>query len=250
MAGLIYYVGSGDSGGSKLPPLGTLGLAAVFTGRGLEQRGTEAGPAGAGTVFRPQRADADEPLLGCWPASDPDPARAQTWEDTGKGYWLGHWPAAPPMPADLVRPDLIDGHPVRLGDGNDWLIPVARVFPAGSRLPMRLTLGPDGWEGAVLPAYADLSRRAGEFWEFLLAAEGDSIALARWIPLAVDALAVNYHLNDRGASHLGILTNQNILTILGALVDTPSLVKHRESMEKKTAPGCGGSPSAPGPAGG
>ena len=57
----------------------------------------------------------------------------QDWSESGL-FWIGV-DRDPVTPESLERAEMIGGHYVRLEDGHDWLIPVARCFPIGSRLP-------------------------------------------------------------------------------------------------------------------
>ena len=61
----------------------------------------------------------------------------QTWRKIPKSpvdAWVGHDNRAKPGPDDLLRAQQIDGHLVKLLDGSQWLIPVARP-PAGGGDP-------------------------------------------------------------------------------------------------------------------
>jgi len=184
----------------------------------------EQGPAGWGCIAAPT----NDPLsvrVRYAPAE-------QAWIEA-PGYWVGVERSGLPGPRDLERPEVVDGHEVKLADGRAWLVPVARSFTGAAGFPRRLALGPDGrWVAAMLPQYAQICARAERIWEAMrhelgLADESEpapeEIGDDERINAAVDALAVNYRIGAREASHLGILTTDNVLAILQAFVDWPQL---------------------------
>ncbi|MGD8237840.1 MAG: hypothetical protein PVH68_04770 [Armatimonadota bacterium] len=157
-------------------------------------------------------------------------ADAQTWRDAPDGeYAVGYWTDDPPGPDDLFRAEPVDGHRVRLADGHQWLVPVARAFPGGTRLPERLMLGPDG--GIVrrmLPEYVGLGRRAEKVWQVVSAQAQESDAdvtldVEEGWSIAAEALAINYRLGAPEVSMLGLLTTTNLAPVLQALVDWPTV---------------------------
>lgn len=175
---------------------------------------------GQGTVFSKQ-----DGKIGYFPDD------GQEWIDCG-GYWLGK--SGETKPEDLLNKEVIDGHYVTLEDGNKWLIPVARVFPVGTRLPEALILGPEGeLVTEVLPRFAQFAKRANTLWEIFAAqiAEGEEKFTIRngW-DIAVEALSINYQLDGHSVSLLRLLTTANIKEVLTSVVDYPTIM---EEMKKK-----------------
>ena len=75
------------------------------------------------------------------------PARQKWTPMPGKvGIWIGSDNDSPPSPEDLARSEQIAGYSVTLGCGRNFecLIPVARVFPEGTRFPQAMLIGKDG----------------------------------------------------------------------------------------------------------
>jgi hypothetical protein len=157
----------------------------------------------------------------------------QKWEkvsnDETDTYWLGV-DRDDFSPSDIERGELIDGHLVTLEDGNKWLIPVARVFPIGTRLPEALILGPGGeLVSEVLPRFAQFSKDADRAYD-ALTGEGELSIADAW-EIAVKALSLNYKLDRQEVSLLHLLTTTNIMEILKAIVDLPAILE----MSKKKA---------------
>ncbi len=44
-------------------------------------------------------------------------------------FWIGFVNDARPEPADLLRPSIVRGRPVKMFDDNEWIIPAARLTP-------------------------------------------------------------------------------------------------------------------------
>lgn len=168
---------------------------------------------------------------------DPD---EQTWTRMPGGVaWFGFASAAPPGPDDLARPDMLPGHPVVLGDGHAWTVPVARALaveggiPSGyyCALPSTFRLNDAGtWEvGDVVAKHRRLWETACRCADALLGAEqaegggGVAFALDDEIDAAVVALAANYRLSRAECAALGLITSENLGAIVGALLDLPTL---------------------------
>jgi len=165
----------------------------------------------------------------------------QTWSQSG-AFWTGIINSEPPQPGELKRDDFINGHPVKLNDGNEWMIPVARAFPTGTNLPCSLSLGPDGeLVFDILERYVPFSKHAERlFLEFYggLAGESEEEASERlhdldWFNHAVEALAVNYRVGAQEVSLLKLLTTRNVFEVCRAVVDFPEFVKRVEEMGSK-----------------
>lgn len=160
----------------------------------------------------------------------------QTWVNCGGGFWLG-WEGAAPGPEDLARKEKVGGHTVRLADGRDWMVPLARVFPEGTLLPRVYTFGPNGEEVQdVMPRYVGLSRKAEALFERYSSGEGWEFSEDEGFALAAEALGVNYRITAYEARALGLFTTQNVRAVLHALYDGPTVEARIEAYlaEKKT----------------
>ena len=157
--------------------------------------------------------------------------------------WIGMFNDNRPTPAELLRADALDGHTVRLADGNDWLIPVARGFHetqgAGlvnvCRLPRAIRRVGGEWQReGVLGRYAALWAGAVRWWDYYTGkveaaadpgADGETtpvpLSFDESLDLATLALATNYRV---GADELGLATlfdEAVVRDVLLALIDWP-----------------------------
>lgn len=175
-----------------------------------------------------------------------DPKR-QTWQRFGDVY-LGFYTDARPTPTDLQRPTMLPGVPVTLADGNDWTVPLARVFTddavSRSILPRSLVLQGDAWTaGDVIARYVELETIVSGFWDAWQAAFHDAvendrdtfrIEYADPVDAAVKVLAYNYTLDRRVASVLGLFDSVNGGgPVLEATCDTLSVILY--AAKKKQA---------------
>jgi hypothetical protein len=160
-----------------------------------------------------------------------------------RDWWIGVAGETPPQA--LARKEQIAGHEVELGDGRRWIVPVARTFGLGTRLPQRLVLGPDGetWEGEPLERYAKISAKAERIERACLGDLGDDEepvhVMGEGATVAVEALALNYRIGPVEASALGLLTEPVVFRVLWAFIDGPTLdavVKEREEAAKERRP--------------
>ena len=235
MAGLLYFAADLKSIGT--PDLDRWGLLEVFRGATIHQRGVlrAVGPGSScGVAFRPHTLEPRQPVLGCWPADSERPEARQAWEPLlgADGVLVGHYTDQPPTPADLARPEQVAGHYTELEDGSQWLIPVARCFPEGSMLPQQLRLGSDGqWVSTIVERFAAFSGRVDGFFEEL--STGNGYAPAAYADLACEALSINYRIDRRGASHLGLLSDISVDRILGAVVDGPTVAAVTAELDQK-----------------
>jgi len=169
-------------------------------------------------------------------------AEAQTWyPGPEKSYWIG-WPTdSPPSPKELLRPKFVSGQVLRLGDGNDWICPTARLYDGTPKLPVRFGLDVDGNDaGEIVAEYADLWALAQQVWVGALAEmqdpDSDEPVLSpdRVIEIAHAALAANYRVNGTVVKALGLLTTENIHEITRTLVDFETFrAILQDSIEKK-----------------
>lgn len=138
-------------------------------------------------------------------------------------------------PDTLLRDEVVDGHFVKLEDGNEWLIPVARVFPIGTNLPESLVLGPDGQlVKEILPRFAAFTQKADEVFEFFRKEKG-LLQTEAW-EIAVEALAINYHVGRQEVSALRLLTTANIAKIMQAIIDMPTaMAAEKKKIEQADA---------------
>lgn len=174
-------------------------------------------------------------------------AAEQRWTKGPDGkFWCGVWIEKPnPGPDKLARKKFVGGHAVRLRDGNDWTIPIARSVVGGSTLPRGLVLGDDAktWRMKELPEYLKLCKDAEAVWREYVAAVIPSengepsnkveVEDQELIRIAVDGLAANYRIGPLEVSCLGLLGTDEMWEILRAIIDIPALMKAAEDRKKK-----------------
>jgi hypothetical protein len=263
MAGLLYYL-PGKTRGVKVDELRAAGLAHAFdagreTCTAVEVRG---GPDKATGVVVADHRRVPPAQIGYY-------ADKQTWRRIPKSTaWVGFYAAERPTPSDLARDALLStGYLVKLCDGQEWSIPVARGVLDGagegplvcSMLPESTTIDDDGqWQaGGVLPQYAELWRIAERWWDCIVQSaakaedvEGDSpqvvFEFEELNDAALVALAANYHVDRAEVALLGLFDDRCTPAVLNALVDWPTV----QAWIKKNGAGgavADGSPTAGGP---
>lgn len=165
----------------------------------------------------------------------------QDWRYRGNGVWMGWAKGVTPGPADLARKTLIDGHLVTLGDGRGWLIPCARVFPVGTRLPQTLVMEKGVLQGKSVKEFAEFSKMGGELWDGLFMPSEEDPEQAKGIPfsraweIAAAALGVNYRVGHEEINDLELIRTDNIREILGAIIDEPAMVALAKKKEGDAA---------------
>ncbi len=167
----------------------------------------------------------------------------QEWERSlNEKYYTGFYKNNKPTERELQREVQLEGHEVKLGDGEKWLIPIARKFPAGIALPQTLILGKNGEviSGGLLPQYAQLGQRAEKIWEeFRLGIsqaeqkEEIELTISEGMKFAIDAIAFNYRVGAEEANLLKLITSQNLQEIMEAVIDVPAVLELMKQTLKK-----------------
>jgi len=247
MAGLLYFLPGRDRS-IKLPDVKAAGLDYAFEDR-CTPAGVERGPDGERGVIVADDERIEAHRIGYYPDK-------QTWRRIpGLDAWVGMYTDDPPEPTDLIRQRALPGHWVRLGDGHDWLIPVARAAAEQDStlvwyqaLPQATTIDEEGrWiQGGVLPAYQRLWDIAMRWWDAVVAAETiEESETSAKIELdfeeindgALLALATNYRVGKAEVALLGLFDDQCVREILAALIDMPTI----QAWLKKKAAAAGSS---------
>jgi len=228
LAGFLYYVPGERTFNHET--LAKAGIGYAFGDAGEPRatvRGVGTGPDGAGGLILARNdVGIDPATVGYYP-------EAQTWQVAAGGkHWIGIAVGQAPGPGDLEADEMLAGHFVRLGDGNDWLIPVARHFATGGSPPSAITLGPNG-ELVMEPLqrYVQFSSHGDRVWEdqqvklgWIEAAEDRAeLTIAEGWEIAIEALALNYRVSPTEVAMLRLLTTPNMPRILEALTDWPAI---------------------------
>ena len=135
-------------------------------------------------------------------------------------------------PEDCERDDAVAGHPVRLGDGQLWTIPVARNYTGATGLPMRMRFTASGWvPGEVYDEqHRELFAHACRAWDSI-GPDSDSLTLDDECGIAAMAISTNYRLGPVEISALGLITTEVEGEIVGALCDLPLLRELKKKAE-------------------
>jgi len=236
--------------GSKQKPgpaaLEAAGLAHAFDGA-PEFCGVTGGPGGTAGV-----------ILGAegLPRYYPDRQAWQAMTGSEAGVWIGRPHDTAIGPNDLARRTMLDGHTVTLADGNQWLAPIARACWPPSEdpyvyrvaLPTVSTLDEAGrWiAGDVVGRYRALWDLAVAWHDHYFATDDEEAdeadpftgpdAFHNAHQAALDALAHNYRLGPDEADLLGLLTQENIVAVLHALIDLPGRLQIVAAKKKDGPP--------------
>lgn len=161
------------------------------------------------------------------------------------GYWLGWWKGKLPRPQDLARTEQLSGHVVTLGDGNEWLVPCARL------MPQTITALPEGGFGVKgMECHSWLWAIADEWYganrdetQAVQAGRADRgfMEYSRAPEQCVRVLSANYHVGaPEVVTALELLTTGNMAAVLWSLCDYVA--------DKKKADSSAPPESPPGPA--
>lgn len=254
----LYYIPRGRSN-VTLEQVRTLGLGyAIDTDRGLVRCECANGPDGNGGVVVGFAKAGTEVIVRYKPKEQswrqlPSPPNAPSG---GLPCWVGMYAQQRPEPGGLMRSQPLAGHGVTLGDGADWIVPVARgaIEEDGElrwyhALPRVTTLDESGdWiEGDVAVEYAELWSIASRWWDALQNAVqtpmGDDTIRVEFDfqganDAAVRVLQTNYRLGRVEIAMLGLFRTGSAREILNASVDMPTILEHmkRERQDKEEVP--------------
>lgn len=164
-------------------------------------------------------------------------AESQVWRKLLVSHvWVGMYKDNPPGPEDLAREQQLRGEWVELGDGEQWLVPLARGLSVEDdelvyhvALPSVRTLDDSGeWkQHDVVQRYAPLWDVASQYWDAVTGALAKKKAEDGKLTLdfegetdaAVVALQANYRIGAVEASMLELLNDLTVGKILNATVD-------------------------------
>lgn len=143
----------------------------------------------------------------------------------------------PVLPNDLLRKDYLSGHKLILGDGREWIIPLARRLPEGCILPKEWLMIREGeLTNTTLSKYLELQNIAEKIAVHCGLVEGEKdleifSSDAKLYMLCVSILKVNYSLSFREISVLKLIDSNNAIAIPQAIVDMPYILSVMEKLE-------------------
>ncbi len=142
-----------------------------------------------------------------------------------------------PKPEELAREKQYEGHMVKLGDGNEWLVPVAR-YCNGQPMESTYRIGTDGeLREEVSDRCRELYEFGCRFWDGLYGAAEKGAGEFTYevkdqFEMAARILGYNYDVTRWEVSALGLITDQTLRELMNAVVDVPRVI--RIMQEKKT----------------
>lgn len=148
----------------------------------------------------------------------------------------------PPGPSDLARRKLEPGKPLRLHDGYDWLIPIAK------QLPHVLRRDAEGKAvGSVITRYRDFYATALSAVNWFTEVGDGKVAVDMdlALPFAFDTLAINYRIVPEIVEELGLIRSDLLFEFPRIVIEWDALVA---TLQKKTADTTEAESSTPTPA--
>jgi len=246
VSGFLYFIPAGRES-TFAETLKTWGLAHAAEKSTSVAPLMAAGPSGAGGVIAADPAAVPQITYN---------VDAQTWAPTDNPLpkdeeekfrpWIGVSNDNPPTPLELLRADALDGHVVKLADGNDWLIPIVRgwtevpeIGPINQcALPHSIRRSGGHWQRDGIQAkYVPLWAGTLKWWEFYTAriesVELDPGSAVKRVPfdfecsleLASDALAANYRVGVDEIGLMAVFNETLVRDVLLALIDWPFVRK-------------------------
>lgn len=172
----------------------------------------------------------------------------QTWTiSRNEKFWVGFYNDDRPTEIILRRRMQLAGHEVELQDASKWLIPVARILTGASALPQSLFI--DGQDEIIkmpLQKYAEFTHKVDKLWDDFRnetdpkSKEEPKLSTADRMHLAAEALAFNYHVGLDETNMLGLITTQNLIEIMEAIIDVPTLIRIAKNFAKQKKNGISG----------
>ena len=169
----------------------------------------------------------------------------QRWDRLAHDVWIGARKDA--APESFARARQYSGYRRVLGDGREWLIPVANPLARACSLPSHDVLADGAWQRRIDDAYAALSDRAADLNAQVRAAVLDGRSESIDMPdddlrhIMADCLALNYDLTLAEMSALRLFSPAVYWPVVSALIDWEGTrAAMAEAMEGR--PGAGGDP--------
>jgi hypothetical protein len=143
-------------------------------------------------------------------------SRIDNWTPASEGVQVGF--LNKPKPQDLEKPKMVSGWGIKLGDGEEWQVPVVRLPVPGEPqdlLPQTFTLDPltdkvsSKRQGVYDQAWEDVET----LWKLFQNAIDEktnkvTLEFEEWFRICVRLLALNYRVGIAEANLLGLMTTE------------------------------------------
>jgi len=159
----------------------------------------------------------------------------QSWRKCG-AYWIGARKGY--EPAEFAKFDakgniVAPGYSILLGDGREYIVPVALADMPNCRIPWRETLSPTGdLVRETDPAYREVCAVAQELYDHITEDDAFQMDEDRLRRACAVAVSVNYNLTLTECLALGLFTSESYQRIIGAILDLPAVT---DILKKKAA---------------
>ena len=167
----------------------------------------------------------------------------QVWHDIpNTPLSIGYNIDQPPQADDFLKPEIISGHRLLLGNSQEFLIPVARRFTTGCLLPYDMGMLCEGkFIKTTMAKYLELQQIAEKiavWYGMIRDKEKDREFIntdEKIFNIACKILNTNYHLSKAEITILKIINSGCALRILEYVIDVPYLeeIEKQQSMEDK-----------------
>lgn len=190
------------------------------------------GPSGGGGMMATAFIDGNPPARMVYLKDQ------QTWVKVQNDpeLWIGLDNQEPPGPDDLVRSEVISGHPAKL-KGHEYQIPVIRSPISGTGLPEDMHYDADGqFVVSLQPRWQRLWEDSGDVWDMLYTDEHPAMEFSKILDLCLKFLGVNYRYGrfEQAAMRL-VDTNRNTWNqIFNAALDVPTLNEVAAAQKKSS----------------
>lgn len=156
--------------------------------------------------------------------------------------WIGVDKEHPPTPADLARKRLLDGHPVKLADGNTYTIPYVRSPVHRTALPEDMYRGPDKQFVVELqPAYQEIWDATAAAWDLIYpdtadGKEPEGMFFEDILDLCIRFIRLNYRYGQSEQAVLRLVdkTRATWEETFAAAVDIPFVTQKVLELQKKS----------------
>jgi len=203
VAGFLYFIDDVADDGRPLRLLESITIGAELVAEDV-LRGPSGGP-GFLIACRPTSPAGRLPAMRYAPDW-------QQWAAVAGGLWIGYEIEHRPRPVDVQRTERLQGHPVRLSDGNDWTVPV--LCTAEGHLHVLA--------GSPLGLLAD--KLFVGLIESIMAGRQPDVNGGEVLAAAVLALGRNYRVDLSEWKAIGIGEHEDVGNIIHAAIGVPALI--------------------------
>jgi len=255
MSTFLYFIAGDGNTPPRREDLPGLGIGHAFEqGGGMAVCGVSHGIDGLRGHVLADPGRMDSQRVGYYPD-------AQQWRRMpgrpadAPAVFVGIYRDSPPTPANLRRREMLTGHDVKLADGHDWHVPVARgLSDTGGTMRQYIalpcTFGIDDagdWTANTVEArFAPLWEAARQWVDATALMSGkpddsdapgdsdttpepppeaDGMSMTDAANFATLALSTNYRVARAEVAMLGLLNQMNVGRVLNALIDLPTFAR-------------------------